>query len=120
LTGELLKAGHSVVGVDRVPLSPIQPGLTFLQAGLEDESAIVRSVEGVDAAIHLGALMTWDDAQAPELFRANVAGTFHVLNAAAKQGIRRFLFARGHGVARSGSAAAGCNRELFDLECQGA
>ena len=58
---------------------------------LLDRPALERAVEGRDAVVHVAALYSYD-ASPGEIERVNVAGTRNVLDAAARKGVRRFLF----------------------------
>jgi dihydroflavonol-4-reductase len=58
---------------------------------LLDPAALERAVEGCDAVVHVAALYSYD-ADPGEIDRVNVAGTRNVLDAAARQGVRRVLF----------------------------
>ena len=58
---------------------------------LLDPSGLARAVEGCEAIVHVAALYSYD-APAHEIERVNVEGTGNLLEAAARQNIRRFLF----------------------------
>ena len=58
---------------------------------LLDPAALERAVGGCDAVVHVAALYSYD-ADPGEIERVNVAGTRNVLDAAARQGVRRVLF----------------------------
>ena len=58
---------------------------------LLDPAALERAVGGCDAVVHVAALYSYD-ADPGEIERVNVAGTRTVLDAAARQGVRRVLF----------------------------
>jgi len=58
---------------------------------LLDRPALERTVEGCDAVVHVAALYSYD-ADPDEIERVNVAGTRNVLDAAAREGVRRVLF----------------------------
>lgn len=60
---------------------------------LLDRAALAHAVDGVDAVVHLAALMTWHPQDTPRLFEANVTGTYLLLQAAQNRGLTRFLFA---------------------------
>ncbi|MQA06016.1 MAG: NAD-dependent epimerase/dehydratase family protein [Streptosporangiales bacterium] len=89
----LLDAGHAVTGLDRAdPAVPVD-GVTYVTRRLEDLTADDTAFDDVDAAIHLGAFMSWADADASAMFDSNVAGTFRLLEAVARRRLRRFVFA---------------------------
>jgi len=55
-----------------------------------DSAALERAVAGCDAVVHVAALYSYD--ASPDLIeRVNVDGTRNLLEAAARQGVRRFL-----------------------------
>ena len=58
---------------------------------LLDPAALERAVGGCDAVVHVAALYSYD-ADPGEIERVNVVGTRNVLDAAARQGVRRVLF----------------------------
>jgi dihydroflavonol-4-reductase len=56
-----------------------------------DSEALGRVLEGCDAVVHVAALYSYDAPEA-EFERVNVEGTRTLLDAAARAGVRRFLF----------------------------
>ena len=56
-----------------------------------DSEALGRALEGCDAVVHVAALYSYDAPEA-EFERVNVEGTRTLLDAAARAGVRRFLF----------------------------
>jgi nucleoside-diphosphate-sugar epimerase len=93
LTKELLRRGHEVVGLDvREGLSP-EKGLRQFHFPLSDHNALDDALDKVDVVVHLAAVMSWADSDAFKLFEANVDGTFHLLQAARKANLQRFVFA---------------------------
>jgi dihydroflavonol-4-reductase len=58
---------------------------------LLDRPALERAVEGCEAVVHVAALYSYD-APATEIERVNVEGTRSLLAAAARAGVRRFLY----------------------------
>ncbi|MEA2509063.1 MAG: uronate dehydrogenase [Actinomycetota bacterium] len=77
---------------DRTTVGPA-PGTTetFVQADLLDEAAVARSVEGVDAIVHLGGIP--DEAPFDELLGPNIHGTFTLFDAARRAGVTRIVYA---------------------------
>lgn len=104
LCDELLKLGHDVIGFDQVAPA-VPPAFEYIQGTLEDPAAVERAVEGAEAVFHMGAFMSWVEADAPKLFNANVAGTYHLLHAVAKKGLKRFILASSGEVYPETSAA---------------
>lgn len=77
--------GREVRGFD---LRAAPPDIT---GTLEDRAAVDAAMEGVTEVLHLGAFMSWAAQDTDRMFRANVDGTRHLLEAA--RGLRRFVFA---------------------------
>lgn len=92
VVAELLRMGHSVVGLDLGPAPAAKANLSYVQGALEDQAAVARATTDVDAVIHLGALMSWVEADAPRVFASNVTGTFNLMEAVARKGLKRFVF----------------------------
>ena len=94
VTRVMAGAGHEVIGLDaRDPADPV-PGVRYLRRRLEDLRPDQPELAEVDAVLHLGALMSWVDAEAPDVMAANVTGTFRLLEAVATgRRPRRLVFA---------------------------
>jgi uronate dehydrogenase len=69
---------------------PVAPE-TFLAADLTDADAVARAVDGVEAVIHLGGVPS--EAGFDQLLGPNVVGSFNVLDAARRAGVRRVVYA---------------------------
>jgi len=85
----LLAREHAVVGLDRLPGPQ-----TTLVGRIEDPDAVARAMQGVDAVVHTASLHAphvgvVDDA---EFTKVNVTGTLVLLDAAARLGVRRFVY----------------------------
>lgn len=89
----LAGAGHAVTGLDRTDAPADVDGVAHVTRRLEELTADNTAFDDVDAVIHLGAFMSWADTDAPAMFDSNVAGTFRLLEAVARRGLRRFVFA---------------------------
>lgn len=78
-------------GLDRVQ----ELGVECLSGNLRDPAIARDAVAGVDAVVHLGAMMLWGgDEHNPALFEDNLRGTFNFADAAARRGgLDRFVFA---------------------------
>jgi UDP-glucose 4-epimerase len=92
----LLKEGHDVVIVDNLKsgrLESVPKGAHFHQADIRDD--LTPYFEGVEWVFHLAALADIvPSIENPEdYFSVNVQGTFNVLQAAKKAGVKRFLYA---------------------------
>lgn len=93
LAAELLAAGQAIIGLD--PASPriSHRHYRHVQAAADDRTAITAALAGAETLIHLGAFMSWLPADAQKLRHANIEGTAILLEAAAKAGIGRLVFA---------------------------
>lgn len=98
----LLQKGHSVRAVDWLahggdPLLPVwsDPNFEFLKGDLRDAKVVSQAVDGVDAVVHLAAIVG-DPACArePALAKSvNLDASLAVLKAAQVRGVKRFVFA---------------------------
>lgn len=83
--------------MDRDPYLSRLDGLDvgMVSGNLASGEGILEACEGVDAVIHLGALMAWSRADWPRLFEINLRGTFNLLQAVAERApdIERFVLA---------------------------
>jgi nucleoside-diphosphate-sugar epimerase len=91
LAPRLRDEGHEVTGLD------VAPGGDTDVVGSVADKALVESIfagRGIEAVIHAGALHKPDIARYPEsaFHEINVAGTRHLLEAAAAAGNDRFIF----------------------------
>lgn len=76
---------------DMADLGAAQPGEEVQVARLEDAAAVHALLAGVDAVVHLGGVSTeqpWEP-----ILQANIIGTYHLYEAARKQGVKRVVFA---------------------------
>ncbi|WP_274649893.1 NAD-dependent epimerase/dehydratase family protein [Paenibacillus humicola] len=105
---DLAERGYEVLNLDRVPMNPAIPRTRTLITDLTDAgqvfNAMAASTAGhefddsirpqpIDAIVHFAAIpriMTHPD---NEIYRINVMGTYNVLDAAAKYGIRKVVLA---------------------------
>lgn len=89
----LLERGDSVTSLDLRESGHRHERLSQVVGAFDDPVAVARAMEGVDAVLHLGALMSWVAADAGKMFAANVTGTHLLLQAAAARKVARFVFA---------------------------
>jgi UDP-glucose 4-epimerase len=78
---------------------PVQAEAEFHQGSILDEQAVSRAMQGCSGLIHLAA---WDDGAAPDersYIETNVLGSWTVLEAAERAGIRRVVAASSNAVA---------------------
>ena len=87
----LLERGHELVAVGRT--RPERDDVRFSPASLGDQESLERGFAGADAVVHLAALTSPFRAPALELLETNVSGTFRVLEAAARAGVGKIVFA---------------------------
>ena len=106
LVHRLLEIGHRVrvLDVQTGHLKPVDdPNLEFvglgadpLRGGIFDRNLVRRAVRGVDVIYHLA--INWDGHSwrgalpLPELFNANIRGTYNLLEEAKSSGVNHFLF----------------------------
>lgn len=89
---ELAGQRHEVVGVDRVvPASPL-PG-RFVQADLLDVGQVAYAMQGCDAVVHLGAIVSPYRNPDELVFANNTQATYCVLQAASLLGVKRAAIA---------------------------
>jgi nucleoside-diphosphate-sugar epimerase len=98
----LLNAGHSVRVLDNLnhggaPLLPVwsDPAFSFHRADLRDRSAAVSALSGMEAVVHLAAIVG-DPASArdPELARSvNLDASLSLIEESRRSGVQRFIFA---------------------------
>jgi UDP-glucose 4-epimerase len=79
-------------GVERQP-APMKTAWPYLKAELLDFPALRSAAEGMDAIIHLAAILTGHPEQGPAIMQVNVTGTYHVLEAARLAGVPRVFVA---------------------------
>jgi nucleoside-diphosphate-sugar epimerase len=103
LIGELLEQGYRVTVVDDLlfggdSLLPylIHPRFRFVKANICERESIAGLFDGVDAVVHLAAIVGFPACQAvgrQVTYRYNVEGTGNVFDLAQTNGARRFVFA---------------------------
>lgn len=102
----LAAAGHRVLNVDRVPLR--HPGVADLVADITDSGQMFNAMSAYagddemedgrghrpfDAVVHFAAIPALKIAPDNETYRVNVMGTYNVIEAAVKMGIRKIIVA---------------------------
>lgn len=87
-----LKAHCEVLRVsDRLDLGAASAGEETMPAALEDASAVLALLDGVDAVVHLGGVSV--EGPFEPILQANIVGVYHLYEAARKQRVRRIVFA---------------------------
>lgn len=102
----LVEAGYEVHNIDLVPLN--SPGVTNLQADITDAGQVYnvlsmhrdfpdldqgRGVQPFDAVVHFAAVPRILIKPDNETFRINTMGTYNVIEAAAKLGVKKIIVA---------------------------
>lgn len=102
----LAAAGHKVLNIDKVRLN--HPGVMDLVADITDAGQIYSVMRGYtdfdemesgagqqvfDAVVHFAAIPSLHLAADNETYRVNVMGTYNVIEAAAKMGIKKIIIA---------------------------
>lgn len=109
---ELVRRGHDVTVLQRNPAG-LGEGVTEVLGDVTDADAVARAAAGVDAVIHLAALVAmagdWSD-----FVRINVEGTRTVLRAAQDAGATRFVQVSSPSVAHAGEPLAGAGATPAD------
>ncbi len=101
LTDRLLQAGWTVRVLDNLStgkktnLPDRHSGLDFIEGDIRDRDAVARATEGADAVVHLAAVASVqasvDDPRGTH--ESNFDGTLNLLEAARRNGVKRFLYA---------------------------
>lgn len=117
----LLQRGHEVVaGVGAQMGCENLDGLRVQLRALElhDASSVRRALEGCESVVHAAACYDFWRAAPDELYRTNVQGTRHVLEAARALGVRRLVHTSSAGTLAPGLGADGAlgdEENVFDL-----
>jgi nucleoside-diphosphate-sugar epimerase len=105
---EIARAGHTVRTFQRRPsgLAGLVDGVEDFLGSVTDVPAVVASLDGIDAIVHLAAKvsLTGDPA---EFDAVNIGGTRILLAAAREAEVARFVFVSSPSVAHSGSSIVG-------------
>lgn len=92
LVGRLLSAGHDVAGLARRRPESWPSQATFVQGDIRDVSAVRRAVAGAEVVVHCAWAVN-PAAERPSDVEVTIGGTQNVLDAVARSGIRRVVFA---------------------------
>jgi UDP-glucose 4-epimerase len=85
----LVDRGHEVVGVDLA--RPDYDGPAYVQADVTDAGDMFAVIDGVDAVVHTAGIPEPTRNPAHEVFATNVTGTFNVVEACVRSGVRRLV-----------------------------
>lgn len=94
LSMSLLAKENEVVNIDTT--SPKIPGSDFVQASILDREILGKVMQGINCIVHIAAwhgIHESEGTKNPQDFHdLNVTGTFNVLEAGAKRGVKKFVF----------------------------
>lgn len=71
---------------------PDYEGVEYVEGDLDKIDGLMAALEGVDEVIHLAAV-PGETGEAERIFRINVDGTFNMLEACARKGVKKVVFA---------------------------
>ncbi len=81
----------ALVAIDIEPIDDAWANETGVIADVRDEAAMIEALVGCDGVVHLGGIP--DEADFHDLADTNIVGTYHVLEAARRNGLRRVVYA---------------------------
>src|SRR5690349_21816296 len=90
LTSGLPAHGHTLRLLDRTPID--HPEFQTIRGDITDPAVVERAMKGVTAVVHLAGVPS-TGASFEEVLRANIEGTYHVIEAARQAGVERFVYA---------------------------
>ena len=103
LVDKLISRGYSVVVLDNFHSGKIESfreilgraSFEVIEGDIRDRKAVREAMDGVDAVVHLAALIDVEESvnNPLETRDVNVNGTLNVLNEAVRSGVRKLLFA---------------------------
>ncbi len=101
LARRLSAFGHRVRALVRRDSPPlVEVGVELVRGDVTDHDSVQAAVYGMDAVFHLAAVRDVWGTPEPVYQQVNVKGTQHLLDAAAKMGVQRFIYCSSVGVAR--------------------
>ena len=93
LVDKLILDGNTVIGYDIRSTNRGHTAYSEVLASFADVAVVRKEMAGIDAVIHLGAFMSWAPADSNAMFETNVIGTRILLDQAASNGVKTFVFA---------------------------
>lgn len=91
LRAELSAQGVDLVSVDIAESTPVSDSDRTVQSDIRDLAALEAAFVGCAGVVHLGGIP--DEADFHDLAAVNIIGTYHVLEAARRAGVRRVVYA---------------------------
>lgn len=99
LCKRLVAEGNEVQAMCRAMAhQPMLPGLTWVQANVEDKASVRMAMDGCRQVYHAAAFARLAAHDTTQFYRTNVDGTQHVLEAAAYHDVERVVFTSTAGV----------------------
>ena len=92
LTTAMIRAGHEVRGLDIRPRKDVENGFVQIEGNILDKDIVRQAMVGCDCIIHLAAEHKDFGITREDYFTVNVEGTKVLLNSAAEQNIKNFIF----------------------------
>jgi len=91
----LTESGYEVAIFDLKPSRYLLPGQEMITGDILDEKAVSKAIQGCDYVYHFAGIADLDDATTKPLdtIQQNIMSTTTLLEAAQKQGVKRFVFA---------------------------
>ena len=95
-----LKTGYSVVGLDIKSTDMKNGKFTFIKGSINDKATVSRAVKGCNYILHLAAATSLPDFQYDlySNYTTNVLGFLNVIEAAKRNGCKKFVYASSSGV----------------------
>lgn len=85
----LVAAGHRVIGADLAV--PDYDGAPYVRADVTDAGDMFAAIDGVDAVVHTAGIPEPTRDPAHRVFATNAVGTFNVVEACVRAGVRRLV-----------------------------
>jgi UDP-glucose 4-epimerase len=89
----LAEQGHGVLSIDRATAETINPDVPFVGLDMTDLNAVMTTLTGCDAVVHLAAIPSPRSFPAPEVYTNNTVSSYNVLYACGELGIHRICLA---------------------------
>jgi len=89
----LRELGHTLVAVDAIPATNLEPGVEYLRADLREAGEVYDLLDGADAVLHSAAIASQRIYTSGHTFFNNVGMTWNVLEAAARLKVPRVVIA---------------------------